>query len=76
MSVTQDVHLKIYRDATALAYARGYDDGRRAQAMADDELVEAVGQWVLDREALGRDVGAVIRATVEGLRALEYRRSR
>lgn len=54
----------------------GFDVGAEAQAMNDAELVEAVGQWVLDREALGRDVGAVIRATVEDLRALEYRRSR
>lgn len=74
MSVTQDVHLKIYRDATALAYARGYDDGRRAQALDDEQLTEAIGQWVVDRENLGRDVGAIMRATVEDLRALEYRR--
>ncbi len=74
MSVPQDVHLRIYRAATALAYARGYDDGRRAQALDDEDLTEAIGQWVMDREALGRDVGAVMRATVEDLRAISYRR--
>ncbi|GAA4515252.1 hypothetical protein [Brevibacterium yomogidense] len=66
--------MRIYRAATALAYARGYDDGRRAQALDDEDLTEAIGQWVMDREALGRDVGAVMRATVEDLRAISYRR--
>ena len=76
--------LGVYRGAVEVAQARGfghglrvgYAIGRHAQALNDAELVEAVGQWVLDREALGRDVSAVIRATVEDLRALEYRRSR
>lgn len=74
MSVPQDVHLKIYRDATALAYARGYDDGRRAQALDDEQLVEAVGRWVLDQQILEREVAATMRATVADMRALNYRR--
>ena len=67
------VNLRIYRDGTDLAYRRGFDDGRHAQAMDDAELVEAIGRWVLDQENLGREVRAVMRATAADLEALRYR---
>lgn len=54
----------------------GFDVGAEVQALDDAELVEAVGRWVLDQEALGREVRAVMRATAADLSALNYRRSR
>ena len=51
----------------------GFDVGAEVQALDDAELVEAVGRWVLDQEALGREVRAVMRATAADLEALRYR---
>lgn len=51
----------------------GFDVGAEVQAMDDAELVEAVGRWVLDQEALGRAVRAVMRATAADLSAINYR---
>ena len=73
--------LGVYRGAVEVAQARGfghglrvgYAIGRHAQAMDDAELVEAVGRWMLDQEALGREVRAVMRATATDLEALRYR---
>ena len=71
----------IYTEAMLRGQARGfghglrvgYAVGRHAQAMDDAELVEAIGRWVLDQEALGRNVRAVMRATAADLEALRYR---
>lgn len=76
--------LGVYRGGVEVAQARGfghglrvgYAVGRHAQAMDDAELVEAVGRWVLDQEALGREVRAVMRATAADLSAINYRRQR
>ena len=72
-----EVDLAVYRGGVAIAEARGYRagyaDGREAQALDDDELVEALGRHLLDQERLGRDVSAVVRATIADLRALEHR---
>ena len=73
--------LAVYRGGAEVAQARGfghglrvgYAVGRHARAMDDAELVEAVGRWVLDQENLGREVRAVMRATVADLEALRYR---
>ena len=73
--------LAVYRGGVEVAQARGfghglrvgYAVGRHAQAMDDAELVAAVGRWVLDQEALGRNVRAVMRATAADLEALRYR---
>ena len=73
--------LGVYRGAVEVAQARGFGHGlrvgfavgRHAQAMDDAELVEAVGRWMLDQENLGREVRAVMRATVTDLEALRYR---
>ena len=52
----------------------GFDVGAEVQAMNDEELVEALGQYVADQEKLGRDVAAVMRSTVGDLNAIAYRR--
>ena len=73
--------LGVYRGAVEVAQARGFGHGLRvgyavgqhARAMDDAELIEAVGRWVLDQENLGREVRAVMRATVADLEALRYR---
>ena len=74
--------LGVYRGGVEVAQARGfghglrvgYAIGRHSQELDDAELVEAVGRWVLDQEALGREVRAVMRATAADLEALRYRR--
>ena len=73
--------LGVYRGAVEVAQARGFGHGLRvgyaigqhARAMDDAELIEAVGRWVLDQEALGREVRAVMRATAADLSAINYR---
>lgn len=74
MSSDLSVDLRIYRDAIDLAYRRGYEDGRNAQQLTDEELIEAVASFVLDQQRLERDISAAIRSTIAALEAEKYRR--
>ncbi|GAA4512270.1 hypothetical protein [Brevibacterium yomogidense] len=68
-----EVDLRIYRDATDLAYRRGYEDGRLAQALTDDEFIEAVARFCLDAQRLDRDIAQVVRETIAALEAQRFR---
>lgn len=67
------MHLRIYRDATALAYQRGYADGERDARMSDAEFLDALAARIQSDDELREAVQAVIRQTITAIDAHAYR---
>lgn len=65
--------MRIYRDATALAYQRGYADGERDARMSDAEFLDALAARIQADDELREAVQAVIRQTTAAIDAHAYR---
>ena len=71
-----EANLRIYRDAVALAYQRGYEDGQRAAQLEDADFLEALALRIRADDELREAVQAVIRSTTAAIDAEKYRRKR
>lgn len=68
-----EANLRIYRDATALAYQRGYADGERDARLTDAEFLDALAKRVQEDDELREAVQKVIRSTTAAIDAERYR---